>query len=526
MKIRDKINKYIIAGFSLTILFASCDFLDTEPEGSFSSTDFYNTQEQVETALNGVYRAMSNNMLYGANMQGIMGLSADIGYENYSRDQFTIGYNYVFSTDSRILSYWQYLYTCISRANLLLENINKAPMDEEVRRNIKGEALFLRGFSYFMLVTKFQGVPLTLEAVKSAEPEYTQVARSSVAEIYEQIVSDMTEAEELVVSAEGLYGGGKINKSAVNGILARVYLTMAGEPLKNTAMYEQAAIRAKKVIDTGLHELNPVYEDVFINYCQDIYDIKESILELEYWGDNTVYYSAAMVGRNTGIASPAGSEIGFCQGYLRASGYLYNLYDANDTRRDWCIGSFTYNTTTLAKVPFAAAEIWNRYCGKFRREYEKTNPKQNNATPINFPLLRYSDVLLMYTEAHFNNQGTKTGTDDFAIECFNKVRRRGFGVDVNTPDATIDIRYTGLGDLMQEIYDERARELAFELLRKDDLVRWGIYYQQMQYIKSIVPSNYLQAVAYFGQVEPKGIMWPIPSYEMGVNRKLVQNPGW
>jgi len=526
MKIKNKIKGYIIAALCTAFLYTSCDFLETEPEGSFSSSDFYKNQEQVETALNGVYRAMSNNMLFGANMQGIMGLSGDIGYESYSRDQFTVGYNYVFSTDTRILSYWQYLYICISRANLLLENIDKAPMDEELRKNVKGEALFLRGFSYFMLVSKFQGVPLMLESVKSADPEYTQVPRASVAEVYEQIIKDMEEAETLVVSAEGLYGGGRINKSAVNGILARVYLTMAGEPLKKTDMYEKAEQRARKVIDTGLHELNPVYEDIFINYCQDIYDIKESIWELEYWGDNTVYYSAAMVGRNTGISSPAGSEIGFCQAYLRATGYLFNLYDVNDKRRDWCIGSFTYNTTTLAKVPVAATEIWNRYCAKFRREYEKTNPKQNNATPINFPLLRYSDVLLMYAEAHFNNTKASSGDDAFAIECFNKVRRRGFALDVNTPDPTVDIQYNGLEDFMVEIYDERARELAFELLRKDDLVRWGIYYQQMQYVKNTVPGNYTQAVNYFGQVESKGVMWPIPSYEMGVNRQLKQNTGW
>jgi hypothetical protein len=301
---------------------------------------------------------------------------------------------------------------------------------------------------------------------------------------------------------------------------------MAGEPVNRKDMYEKAEAYAKKVIGYGIHELNPVYEDVFINYAADKYDIKESIWELEYWGDNTAFYSAGMVGRNTGIASPAASSIGFCQGFLRASGYLYQLYKVNDKRRDWCIGSFTYNPTTLLEQPIAGTEIWNRYCAKFRRSYEVNGSKQNNATPINFPMLRYSDVLLMYAEAHFNNMNANAGDHDFAMECFNKVRRRGFGFNVNVANVTVDYVYTNLQSFMQEVQDERAREFAFELLRKDDLVRWGKYYTQMQFVKNTVPANYAEAVVYYGNTDTKGVVWPIPSYEMGVNRKLIQNAGW
>ena len=526
MKKNNRFIKRFLPVLTLCGLLSACEFLETEPHDTFTPQGFYKTEERVNTALYGVYRALANNMLYGANMQGIMGLSADLGYESYNRDQFTVGYNYVVSTDSRILSYWQYLYICISRANLLLENLDRAPMDETVRDNVRGEALFLRAYAYFMLVNKFRNVPLILHSAPSAEPEYTQVPQADPEKVYEQIVSDMETAAGLVVPAEGLYGGGKINRSAVWGTLARVCLTMAGEPLKRTDMYAKAEMYAKKVIDCGTHRLNPDYQQVFINYSQDKYDIAESIWEIEYWGDNTVYYCAAMVGRNTGIPSPAGSSIGFCQGFLRATAYLYELYDGNDVRRDWCIGSFTYDRNTLEKIPTAAAQKWLRYCAKFRREYEKGSPKQNNATPINFPVLRYSDVLLMYAEAHFNNDQALAEEDDEALECFNQVRRRGHGLDPETASEEVDYVYSGRENFMQELRDERARELAFELLRKDDLVRWGIYYDQMQYVKGTVPSNYTEAVLYFNQVEPKGVMWPIPSYEMGVNRKLVQNTGW
>ena len=201
MKKNNRFIKRFLPVLTLCGLLSACEFLETEPHDTFTPQGFYKTEEQVNTALYGVYRALANNMLYGANMQGIMGLSADLGYESYNRDQFTVGYNYVVSTDSRILSYWQYLYICISRANLLLENLDRAPMDETVRDNVRGEALFLRAYAYFMLVNKFRNVPLILHSAPSAEPEYTQVPQADPEKVYEQIVSDMETAAGLVKPA-------------------------------------------------------------------------------------------------------------------------------------------------------------------------------------------------------------------------------------------------------------------------------------------------------------------------------------
>ena len=91
--------------------------------------------------------------------------------------------------------------------------------------------------------------------------------------------------------------------------------------------------------------------------------------------------------------------------------------------------------------------------------------------------------------------------------------------------------FAGEGEaLKSEIMDERARELAYEMLRKDDLVRWGIYYDRMQAALAAVDgssSSYQQAaISSYSSARRRDVVWPIPSRELSVNYKLVQNPGW
>src|SRR5690606_40669625 len=123
--------------------------------------------------------------------------------------------------------------------------------------------------------------------------------------------------------------------------------------------------------------------------------------------------------------------------------------------------------------------LWTRYAGKYRRAEETFMPKSSGYTPINFPLLRYSDVLLMFAEAENEINGP---TPD-AVKYFNMVRRRAFGFPYDEADLLVPNPISDLPDedksdkvsFLLAIQDERSRELAFEALRKFDLVRWGIY---------------------------------------------------
>ena len=166
-----------------------------------------------------------------------------------------------------------------------------------------------------------------------------------------------------------------------------------------------------------------------------------------------------------------------------------------------------------------------RNCGKFRREviYEGQKSSKGTRTSINFPLLRYADVLLMYAEASNEINGVTTE----AYDAVKSVRDR----------AGIKTRVASSYDkdsFRQLIRNERGRELCFESLRRYDLIRWGIYVQEMQNYKYWVQDERwvrdtdmaLFASRMGSSVKPMHIFLPIPSVELGVNDLLDQNPLW
>lgn len=525
--------QYILLCASL-LLADACSLLDTESQDFIDPKKYYKTEEQLQSALNGVYATLAQTSLYGAMMLGRMGLSADIGYEAYTVDEGTVGYYDVNPADSKIRNYWRDLYDGIGRANLLLENIGNPEMDEADRDNIRGQALFLRAYYHFLLTTRFGDVPLVLHTPASGKLSDVRIPQTPQREVYLKIIEDMETAAGQVKPIGEVECGGRISQSAVWGILARVCLYMAGEPVNEPGMYAKAKEYAAKVIGTGYHALNPSYQQVFINYIQDKYDTRESIFEVEFYGNNVGTYSttAGQVGRNNGIkfTNTDMPEVGYSIGSIRATPYFFQLFEEDDERRDWSIANYTLSDSG-EKETVSANNMWIRFCGKFRREYELITPKSTTHTSTNFPLLRYSDVLLMYAEAAAADAGSDATELTAAYEHLNKVRRRGYGRDLNAPAEGVDLPVEGAVSLLEAVKDERARELGHELLRKDDLIRWGEFYDRMQSIRSTVPQTYtsnyyVAARLYYGNVQRRDVLWPIPTYELSVNPYLVQNNGW
>jgi len=521
-----KKNLIIILITAMSLL--SCHkVLDQYPADYMSPEQYYNTETQLNYALNGVYATLGSGALYGNNMLGAMGLDADEGFDMYSGDDATVGDYNVVTADVKILSYWKALYTGIDRANRLLQNINKPTMGETERNTIKGEALFLRAYYYFMLVSRFGDVPLVLHTIESPTVENLQIPRTPAKEVYNKILTDMEEASLLVKDINTLPGGGRISKSAVWGIMARVCLYMAGNPINETSKYAEAKKWAGKVIELNFHQLNPSYSQIFINYAKDLYDTKESIWEVEFWGNGTGLYTTGMVGRNNGIGSTNDPLIGYATGQIRTSRWYYLLFTTGDLRRDWSVAPFYYSGNPGKEVTWSGTQIYQRFCGKFRRVYEVVTPREGGRTPQNFPLLRYADVLLMYAEADLMANSDPT---EEIHEYLNRVRRRARGLDPLAPSATVDLKNLDAAALLNEIKDERSRELGYEMLRKGDLIRWGEFFDNMKAIVADVAgkaNDYeIGAYKYFNNAKARDVLWPIPYYEMSVNKKLVQNPGW
>src|SRR5690606_14796747 len=312
---------------------------------------------------------------------------------------------------------------------------------------------------------------------------------------------------------------GRVSKSAVQGVLARVCLYMAGYPLMDVDKYHDARYWAAEVMKSS-HALNPDYKQIFINYARDEYDIGESIWEVEFWGTGAgTYREAGWVGVRLGIAT-TNTTLGHSYGIIRTTEKYYRLFETGDLRRDWTIAPYRYNGTS--KVKHGATEIYVRDIGKWRREYELD--KTTSLSAQNFPLLRYSDVLLMFAEADIMTSNAAPSPE--AEEAFNQVRRRAFGLPPTTPGSDQDVSGMNHDDFLALIKDERSRELGFEGLRKYDLIRWGDFLKVMSDMEiDISTSNApVYASRAFQNVQPKHLLFPIPVREMALNRLLTQNP--
>lgn len=621
---KNNIKKYL--SVLIIIVFAtSCNkFLDTRPQDLLTVSNYYETEEQLNFALAAVYSKLGDGTIYGGRITR-MGMDADEGFYDRSTDQIGVSVYNVYPTDPHVTAFWRTCYEGIYRANLLLANINKPEkISDENRAAIEGEALFLRGYYYFLLVSNFGGVPLML--APESNTDNTSYPRNTAEEVYTQIVTDMEAAEGKVKTIKQIGHGGRISKSAVRGMLARVNLHWAGYPLLNASRYAEAARWAKMVMDDtdANHKLNPDYRQVFINYSADKHDIGESIWEVEFWGNTqAVYREAGQIGHYNGIQYNGGTNAdpnhGFSYGFLNATGVLWERYpeetrpNSTDIRRNWAIASFSLagNPARETARALTPTGIYQRDCGKYRRLYEEVMPKENVYTPINYPILRFSDVLLMFAEAETQATGA---ISQEAIDAVNMVRSRAYGkmlstryvqaIEVTVPrvsgtytaattnitisggggqDATaaaliasngvanITVTFEGSGytsvptvtitgagtgaqavavlndpnidsdipasqivspeTFLTFIQDERSRELCLESLRKGDLVRWGKLVENMKIVRDHIETSSLSSALDYADwsyknVSARDVVWPIPSYEMGLNSGLVQNKGW
>lgn len=547
-------KRIVLALLLLALSTSSCNkFLETEPTDFFRPDTFYNNEFQLETALNGVYDILTAyDEMYGQNYQADQTAGTDETYRNgtaasVGNYQHNVSY---LNTEN----HWKTLYRGIELANLLLANIDK-PATAPNRNIIKGQALFLRGYYYFMLVNSFGDVPL--KVLPTVDAFDTQIPRTPKAEVYAQIIADMTEADILLTNAnytsKSLGFGGKVSKTVVEGIMARVYLYMAGFPLRDQTKYAKAVEYALKVVNSGEHALNTTfdtsnpkitsaYQQIFVNYAQDKYNVGESMWECEMWGNRGVapFQEAGRIGNFSGPRCE-NTSIGVSFSTLRLHAKVYNLYESDPTspapfskpspdfRRDWNCCNYNYGTNASNMAPIPNNNIFAMDLGKFRREYETLLPKDRNFTSQNFPLLRYADVLLMLAEA----ENEVNGPTALAYNAINQVRRRAYAKPLNTPDTKVDVPVSLSKDAFRRwVQDERVRELCGEALRKSDLIRWGIFFDALtdntNYITSFAPvaDQAVSAQAGKNVRRNRDELLPIPLRDMNLNSSLVQNPGW
>jgi hypothetical protein len=551
---------------------SSCDFLEKEPHSLVLET-YFNDEAELNNFMTGVYSPLMHEQFYGNNYALDVAGGDDLGF--YCRANPTA--NSILcananSSSANISSFWRLLYEGINRANMLLENADRNESVPVAARNkAKAEARFLRAFYYFHLVQGWGDVPFRMHSTETVVG--LDAERTNKETIYDQILADMEESITFLPESNALAYTEVLTKSAARGILARVYLFRAGECYRDNktpdatlrqTYFKAARDWALQVKESGIHNLVKPYNRVFIDLSEDLYNstgVLESIWEVAEAGNrSTAYQAAGRLGNTIGFGCSTDyssvpayqgllgmSNPGYSYRFLFASLKLFEMYEAeNDTTRgDWNIANYDYVVSSAGSKPVtgrkyyygklrgevapagftytedtqaASANNKTRAAAKYRREYETIAPKNKNYTPINFPILRYSDILLMIAEA----ENEISGPTDLAYECINEVRSRA---EIST--------LSGLSqaDFRKAIKNERAMELCFEGLRRWDLIRWGDYYNEMRNMESYVyktgwNTNYQYAAEYY-KISPAYNYFPIPDTEMSLNKKItVNNPGW
>ncbi len=523
---------------------SACNKLEVEPKGFVDLGQFYKTEADAYKALTAIYVPLAHSSFYGRDWFFAFNILDDVTYydRNYTNDDvFINNFNY---TNTRLNNLWKNLYDGANRATIFLENIDKINFaDEDLKEAYKGEVKFLRAYYYFILSSMWGDVPLRLTGFTSVDQEMSMPATPKE-EVFDFIIREMEEAEAMVYPATNFSHMGRVTKTTVQGILARVYLKQAGYPInKGKPAYEKALHWALEVKSSNIHKLNTVYRNIFINLSQDKYDtdFRESMWEVEFSGDNRgSNQTAGFLGSYTGIYcndNVTPTSPGWCYGYVSTTLKMEDVYVTNQTngttidtaRKNWNVPNYyySYNATTklTSKLERAANQLVYRNAGKFRREFiPSALNSANEATPINFPILRYADVLLMIAEA---DNEVNTGPTSIGLEAINDVRRR----------AMPTIPLIALGDMdylafQKFIRDERARELCYEGTRKLDLVRWGIYvYEMTTGRREMMDDARWHANKQFASyiinfTSAKHNLYPIPSLEMSTNTKIRQNPLW
>ncbi len=595
----------------LTAALPACSFLDTDPQ-IIPDDGYYNSEQKLIYGLAGVYGVLNSEAIYG-NYYSLQIANADdlCYFNNYNNSESRPDrYNHSAGT-AAIYDTWSKLYEGIKNANRYIEAVEKMEIDPGKLSVDIGlyiaEARFLRAYYHFLLAQAWGDVPLRVKATTSPNPNDVQMAATP----QEQVLKWC--ADEIEATIPDLYEPidntpSRVSQTVAQGILARVYLFMAGESVKQIdgldkkEMYRRAAYWANEVIASHKHDLNESYEEIFINMIRDQYDTQfhESMWEAEFLGDRTsaTDWTNGRIGDLIGLRSQSRTTnysewaCNYSYGYYNGSYTLWQLYWENDRTADetasatvidkrltWNLPGYNYRgmnnqkisyknkagetvtrylqqTQSMFKTPwvynnnFAMPDIEGldqtiedafdpadlvydptvmcavRNAGKWRREtvYEKQMSAKSLYTTINFPILRYADVLLMYAEAINEYAGAP---DDQAKEAIREIRKRA---GVKTDESLLG-DYRSFRDLVR---NERGRELAFEGLRKWDLIRWGTFVEKMHNAGTNQPTeNKYRNVSYtnyasanYANVTARHIYLPIPTKELAVNHALRQNPLW
>ena len=474
------ILKQLLNGCAILLLLASCMNLEETPKDFTAPDNYYQSIGQVESAL-----ASSMNRLFGG-----WTFYDWMGYPEYTYSDDQLQGGDLDFGDWTGNDNWRVHYRAIADVNPAIKALNDDKLGtsatEEEKNQLMAQLRFLRAFNYFTLVRLYGDVPIIDE---NTDPVNGELSRNPIADVYNFIIADLQFAvQNLPETWSGEGQEGRPGADAARTLLAKVYVTMATNPLNDASKYALARDMAKEVIDGGTHGLLDSVSQVFELYnmwseemiwsfhtATNTYCIEPQIWlpwhMADGWGD-------CVCDRTWVLAYPE-----------QPRKHAYLLLE------DW------------DGVPWTE---WDMETAAIRKYlYDSRENMENCVSYYNIPILRYPDALLIFAEAdNMVNNGPTTA----AVDAVNQVIDRANGY-VNNPAYPLLTTAMSKADFDMAVIQERNLELCFEYDRWFDLVRKRILYEKTipDYQPNFSPNDYLL---------------PIPEEDLRLNPLMTQNPGY
>ncbi len=546
--------KYCLPKHTLRLLFlliivAGCKKLDLAPTDRYTELTFWQSDQNVNNALNNCYNGIYNSSLVfyneGLSDNAVAKPSSGNGTSTIASGNFTPALD-------RFRNDWAFYYSGIKSCNIFLENADKnTTLPEATINRMKAEVRFIRAWHHFNLMKWYGDVPLLDHDITPDEAK--TIARTPKADV-EKFISDELDAVAAVLPANTGYADadrGRITKGAALALKARMLL-YDGDKMQDVATICEQLINDQPA--NGTYALATDYSDLFSDMTVNKTS-SESMLAIQYvptlrtWGDYFDFAPISAGARTSGL-SPTQELV---NAYIMLNGKMIKEagsgYDENDpyTGRDPRLTATIVYDQYVWKNPDGSTQIIyikpgatpagasaaNEYSNSgqgtqtgyyWRKYWDPKYTAPGISSGLNIHLIRYAEVLLMYAEAK-NALGQMT--EDVWNKTIRPLRvRAGF-----TDDAALN--YPGSGaDMTSIIRNERRCEFALEGIRIDDIRRWKIaevalsgWVHGAKYGDPTVDSGYIRAQ--LRVFDPgKNYLWPIPPTETALNSNLTQNPNY
>lgn len=484
--------KKLITSLLALALLASCNVLDKDPLPSISPTNFFKTADDAEAAITAAYDGLQGAGAYAQDLNVVGEVPSD-NCTTANSDVAPLD-NIVWTpTTSQVNNIYREAYIAINRANAVLKYVPALDMVSGRKNSILGEARFIRALSYFNLVKLYGGVPLRLEPTESGTLGVLNLPRATAEQVYQQVVTDLTDAEPLMLNANPT----RATKGSVNALLARVQLTQ-----RNWAAAQAAA---NKVITGGAsYALAGNYKSLF-----PADNKTESVFEVQYSGNSDG--GTFNILPDLLLPSPP-ATYSFPKFNIPTTELLQYADTVNDLR-------WKFVGRTNAGRDHASYVDGGRGTGNDRGPfvYKWTSNPNGFNSPDNYYVLRYADVLLMYAEA----TNELSGPTADALAKLNLVRQRAGLPALTTASAQAASKPT----LRNEIDRQRRLELAFEGERWFDLLRYARHNKVEPNAHTVTALDII-AQKRKGERDENYLLFPIPLGELNTNTQIQQNPGY